>query len=155
MKNVSIIAVIPLLLFGCANNHPSVAPEKNIIPEPAVVAAPHNCQFPQDQKRRVFHSMYADQDSADKAYAKLSAYSPEMQYLQLMMTARQESIDSSTRNVGGDLGYIKFASFDKSFATAVFHLPLKRLSHPIQSKFGWHIVWVSDALDIKTNAPCE
>lgn len=153
MKSIVILSAISLLLLGCAN-HP--ASDKVIkVATPAVVSAPHNCQFPQDQKRRVFHSMYADQESAEKAYEKLSAYSPELQYFQLMMTARQESIDSSTRNVGGDLGYIKFASFDKSFATAVFHLPLKRLSHPIQSKFGWHIVWVSDALDIKTNAPCE
>ena len=153
MKSISLVAVIPLLFIGCAN-HPVA--DKTVTPESSVAASvPHNCQFPQDQKRRVFHSMYADQESAEKAYTKLSAYSPELQYLQLMMTARQESIDSSTRNAGGDLGYIKFSSFDKSFATAVFHLPLKRLSHPIQSKFGWHIVWVSDALDIKTNAPCE
>lgn len=153
MKSISLVAVIPLLFIGCAN-HPVA--DKTATPKSSFAAStPHNCQFPQDQKRRVFHSMYVDQDSADKAYAKLSAYSPELQYLQLMMTARQESIDSSTRNVGGDLGYIKFATFDKSFATAVFHLPLKRLSHPIQSKFGWHIVWVSDALDMKTNAPCD
>jgi parvulin-like peptidyl-prolyl isomerase len=32
---------------------------------------------------------------------------------------------------------------------------LKTLSHPIQSKFGWHLVWVSDALDINSNVPCE
>jgi parvulin-like peptidyl-prolyl isomerase len=99
--------------------------------------------------------MYRDQASAEKAYLKLSAYSPELQFLQLINTARLESIDSSTRDRGGDLGYIKFATFDKSFATAVFHLPLKTLSHPIQSKFGWHLVWVSDALDINSNVPCE
>jgi hypothetical protein len=151
MKSVLMITAISLLFVGCASNHPIVIPQINTL----TVAVPHNCQTRQDEKRRVFQSMYRDQASAEKAYLKLSAYSPELQFLQLINTARLESIDSSTRDRGGDLGYIKFATFDKSFATAVFHLPLKTLSHPIQSKFGWHLVWVSDALDINTNVPCE
>lgn len=151
MKRVTFITAIPILLLGCSTHPPISSPVNSM----GTAVVPQNCQTAQDQKRRVFHSMYKDQQSAESAYAKLSSYGHELQFLQLMNTARQESIDSSTRNNGGDLGYITFGRFDKAFSTAVFHLPLKTLSHPIQSLFGWHLVWVSDALDIKTNVHCE
>jgi hypothetical protein len=156
MKCVLMVTAIPLLFIGCASHHPIVS-SSNVISQINAVAVvvPHSCKTRQDEKRRVFHIMYKDQTTAEKAYLKLSAYSNELQFLQLMNTARLESIDSSTRDRGGDLGYIKFGTFDKSFSTAVFHLPLKTLSHPIQSQFGWHLVWVSSALDINSNVPCE
>jgi PPIC-type PPIASE domain len=135
------------LLLGTA--HQSMA-----TPADVAVVVPQHCQTAQHEKRRVFHSMYADQQSAERAYAKITSYDRASQFLQLISAARRESIDSSTRDHGGDLGYITFGRFDKSFATSVFHQPLKTLSHPINSLFGWHLVWVSDALDIKTNQPC-
>ena len=162
MKRVALLTAISLLVLGCATTPQSVE-QKNAVEQvntiveqtKAPVVVPPTCSSPQDIKYRVFHSMYSDQPSAEDAYAKIIANSSVPQFFQLMTVARNESIDSDSRDRGGDLGYIKIASFDKSFGTAVSHLPLKKLSHPIQSKFGWHLVWVSDALDVKTNVHCR
>ncbi len=167
MERIAIIAAITLSVLGCATTPQQVEPKvnvesktpinaKNIIEKTdTTVAEKPICSSPQDIKYRVFHSMYSDQPSAEAAYGKIIANTAAPQFFQLMTVARTESIDSDSRDRGGDLGYIKIASFDKSFGTAVSHLPLKKLSHPIQSKFGWHLVWVSDALDIRTNQHCR
>jgi hypothetical protein len=161
MKKLAIITLIPLLVLGCTATPEkielknTVKQQNNIEPVNNTIAVKPICSNPQDVKYHVFHSMYADQQYAENAYSHIIANTSEPQFLQLMAHARNESIDSDSRDIGGDLGYIKIASFDKSFGTAVSHLPLKKLSHPIQSKFGWHLVWVSDALDIKTNMPCR
>jgi len=167
MKRVALLTAISLLVLGCATTHHSVEKKNTVEPnnnvkqlnnieknDKAAVVNPI-CSSPQDIKYRVFHSMYTDQPTAEAAYAKIIANNRVPQFIQLMTVARKESLDSDTRDRGGDLGYIKIASFDKSFGTTVSHLPLKTLSHPIQSKFGWHLVWVSDALDIKTNQHCR
>ena len=161
MKKLAIITLIPLLVLGCTTTPEkielknTVKQQNNIEPVNNTIAVKPICSNPQDIKYRVFHSMYADQQSAENAYSHIIAKPSEPQFLQLMAHARNESIDTDSRDRGGDLGYIKIASFDKSFGTAVSHLPLKKLSHPIQSKFGWHLVWVSDALDVKTNVHCR
>ncbi len=146
-RKAFLIAILTLLLV---TTHQSSAILVDI-----QVVVPHHCQTAQNQKRRVFHSMYSDQQSAERAYSKITSYDRESQFLQLITAAGRESIDSLTRDRSGDLGYITFGRFDKAFSTSVFHLPLKTLSHPIVSLFGWHLVWVSDALDIKTNQHCE
>ena len=155
MKRVVLLTSISLLVLGCATTHQSVEPKSKIEQINTLELVKPICSNPQDIKYRVFHIMYKDQQPAVDAYAKIIANTSVPQFFQLMTVARTESIDIDTRDRGGDLGYIKIASFDKSFGTAVSHLPLKKLSHPIQSKFGWHLVWVSDALDIKTNQHCR
>lgn len=155
MERIAIIAVIALSVLGCTTTHQKLEPKSNIEQNNTPVIVHPICSSPQDIKYRVFHSMYADQQPAEDAYTKITANTSVPQFFQLMTVARKESIDTDSRDRGGDLGYIKIASFDKSFGTAVSHLPLKKLSHPIQSKFGWHLVWVSDALDIKTNQHCR
>lgn len=162
MKSVVLLTAIPLLLLGCATTHQSIEKKKSIEQTNTIVEQTNTtevvkpiCSSPQDIKYRVFHSMYSDLPSAEAAYTKILANTTVPQFFQLMTVARKESIDSDSRDRGGDLGYIKIASFDKSFGTAVSHLPLKKISHPIQSKFGWHLVWVSDALDVKTNQHCR
>lgn len=162
MKSIVLLTAIPLLLLGCATTHQSVE-KKNSVEQTNTIVEQKNttevvkpiCSSPQDIKYRVFHSMYTDQSSADATYAKIIANTSVPQFFQLMTVARKESIDSDSKDKGGDLGFIKIAHFDKSFGTAVSHLPLKKLSHPIQSKFGWHLVWVSAALDIRTNQHCR
>ncbi len=173
MKRVALLTSISVLVLGCTTTHQSVEPnhivkqqsttelknniepKTNTVQTDTAVEMKPICSSPQDIKYRVFHSMYSDEQIAEKAYLKITANTSVPQFFQLMATARKESIDIDTRDKGGDLGFIKIANFDKSFGTAVSHLPLKKLSHPIQSKFGWHLVWVSDALDIKTNQHCR
>jgi peptidyl-prolyl cis-trans isomerase SurA len=56
--------------------------------------------------------------------------------------AHAESEDPGSANDGGDLGWISPGELVPEFEKALDTLPLKTLSEPIQSRYGWHIAEV-------------
>jgi peptidyl-prolyl cis-trans isomerase SurA len=56
--------------------------------------------------------------------------------------AHAESEDPGSANDGGDLGWVSPGEVVPEFEKALDALPLKTLSEPIQSRFGWHIAEV-------------
>jgi peptidyl-prolyl cis-trans isomerase D len=57
--------------------------------------------------------------------------------------ARRESADSVSAAKGGDLGEWTRGSMDPAFDAAAFTLPLKTLSQPVLSQFGYHLIEVT------------
>lgn len=57
--------------------------------------------------------------------------------------AKEKSTDGS-KDKGGDLGVIPYndPNMDKTFMTAAIALPVGKISAPVQSQFGWHIIKV-------------
>ena len=56
--------------------------------------------------------------------------------------AKQLSDDSGSKEAGGDLGLRARSFFDGDFARAAFTLPLKKVSDPVQTRFGYHVIEV-------------
>jgi peptidyl-prolyl cis-trans isomerase D len=57
--------------------------------------------------------------------------------------AIRESSDSATAAKGGDLGEWTKGSMDPAFDSAAFALPLKTVSKPVLSEFGYHLIEIS------------
>jgi peptidyl-prolyl cis-trans isomerase D len=63
--------------------------------------------------------------------------------------ARKESADSGTAARGGELGWISRhqAGFDPAFLAGLRGLPVGRVSEPVPSRFGYHLIRVDSARD--------
>lgn len=114
----------------------------------------NNCKTRKQTKIRVFHSMYSDEETANLAYAKIIKQSKSNILHGLKLEAKKNTIDPASKQNSGDLGFVPGDSFDQNFDDAVFSLPLKKLSKPLQSEYGWHLVWVDAAKDVDTDLPC-
>ena len=58
--------------------------------------------------------------------------------------AAKVSVDASSRDKGGELGWIERNSSVPKFEQAVFAAPVGILPQPVQTRFGYHIVEVQD-----------
>jgi peptidyl-prolyl cis-trans isomerase D len=56
--------------------------------------------------------------------------------------ARRESSDTLSGRDGGELGEMQRSSVDSAFGAAALSLPLNRLSEPVLSRFGYHLIEV-------------
>src|SRR4051812_733792 len=57
--------------------------------------------------------------------------------------ARRESADSASATKGGELGEWTKGSMDPAFDSAAFRLPLKTVSSPVLSQFGFHLIEIT------------
>ena len=73
--------------------------------------------------------------------------------------ARAVSEDPQSATEGGDLGWLSPGDTAPDFEQAVSKMPLKQLSEPIRSRFGWHLIEVleqrsHDVTDEKKKEDC-
>ena len=58
--------------------------------------------------------------------------------------ASDVSLDSGSKQMGGDLGYLARGQTVPEFENVAFNTPVGKISEPFQSQFGWHILTVED-----------
>ncbi|WP_148716352.1 peptidylprolyl isomerase [Chitinolyticbacter meiyuanensis] len=63
--------------------------------------------------------------------------------------AKEKSIDKNSGQNGGDLGWANPNSFVPEFGNALKELQKGKLSEPVKSQFGWHIIKLDDVRDAK------
>jgi parvulin-like peptidyl-prolyl isomerase len=86
---------------------------------------------------RASHILVNNPKLADKIYKKATAGKD------FAKLARKFS-DCPSGNNGGDLGYFTRGKMVKEFEDAAFSMQPGQLSQPIQTKFGYHIIKVTD-----------
>jgi peptidyl-prolyl cis-trans isomerase D len=85
-------------------------------------------------------------NAADTAFAKARADSARAAILggePFADVARRESADSVSAAAGGELGEWTKGSMDPAFDSAAFAMPLKKVSEPVLSQFGFHIIEIT------------
>jgi peptidyl-prolyl cis-trans isomerase C len=58
--------------------------------------------------------------------------------------AKKKSIEPGAAESGGDLGYFTKDQMVPEFADAAFKLDKGKVSDPVKSQFGWHVIKVED-----------
>ena len=94
-------------------------------------------------------------DSSDTASARARADSLRREILAgrpFDEVAKLESADTVSGRQGGDLGEWNRGAFDPAFDSAAFAMPLNRLSEPVLSQFGFHLIEVQSRKGTKAKA---
>ena len=63
---------------------------------------------------------------------------------EFILYAKKFSTDKASGFKGGDLGYQRSDNLVKEFSDVMKNTPLKKISDPFQSRYGWHILYVEN-----------
>lgn len=58
------------------------------------------------------------------------------------LMAKQYSLDAASAVKGGDLGWVNPGELVPEFEKTMNKLPLHKVSHPVKTQFGWHLIEV-------------
>ncbi len=85
-----------------------------------------------------FHILVSTEDLARELYERATS-GADFQAL-----ARTNSIDETPAATGGDLGWFTAEAMVEPVTDAAFSLEPGDISEPVESQFGWHIIYVED-----------
>lgn len=97
---------------------------------------------PEDEVR-ARHILLENEEDAKKVVARLEAGED------FAKVAGEVSKDPGSAKEGGDLGYFTKDRMVKEFADAAFALEPGKVSAPVKSQFGWHVIKVEEKRDRK------
>jgi len=131
MKKISLMLLFVLMVFtGVAKADSSID-----LMLPPVLNSNQDCSV--YTQVRASHILVKTQAQAIKIRQEITAGKS------FADAAREYSICPS-KDDGGDLGYFCRGMMVPEFEDAAFNLPIGRLSEPVQTEFGWHLILVTD-----------
>ena len=98
------------------------------------------------EQRRVSHILVTGEEGAEED-ARVRAEALRARVLageSFEAVAREASEDSGSAEQGGDLGFEGRGVWDPAFEEMAFSLPVGKLSEPVRSAFGFHLIRVTD-----------
>jgi peptidyl-prolyl cis-trans isomerase C len=90
------------------------------------------------EKRHLRHLVVKTEDEAKQALTRIKG--PET----FEAVAKDVSLDTSTKDQGGDLGTVAKAQLDPAFGAAAFSAAKGGTFGPVETKNGWHVGLVED-----------
>jgi peptidyl-prolyl cis-trans isomerase D len=124
--------------------------------EEAKIAAFHKenaARFDQKKKVRVRHVLAKVAPGADDAPARQKIAQARERLAKgedFARVARDLSDDASTRNRGGEIGFVSEGLFDDTLARAALALEKGQVSEPVRSASGWHLLQAEEIIPAKT-----
>lgn len=88
------------------------------------------------EARTVRHILLDNKDDAVKLAATIHSLAD------FEKAANEHSKDPGNQGKGGSLGSIHEKDVVPAFSKVAFKLPENKLSEPVQTNFGWHLIWV-------------
>ncbi len=110
----------------------------------------HKDQFQVPEERKMRHILIsvaenADQEKQDEAKAKAEEIYQRLQNGEdFSAVAKEVSEDPGSKDQGGDLGWVSPGVMVKPFEDAAFALEKDKISKPVRSPFGYHLIQVTD-----------
>lgn len=105
------------------------------------------------ERRKISHILFMVNDKIDDktALEKAVKAQQELATKDFVTVAKEMSEDKLTAKTGGDLGLFNVGAMEKSLEDAATALKLNEVSKPVKSKFGYHLIKVTElsAGDIK------
>lgn len=98
----------------------------------------NRAQFDQPAQAKARHILVPDLKTAQKVEADLKAGKD------FAAEAKQYSNDPGSRDKGGDLGWFRKGAMVPAFDAYAFSAPIGKISDPVKSPFGYHIIQVED-----------
>jgi peptidyl-prolyl cis-trans isomerase C len=92
------------------------------------------------EKRQLRHLVVKTEDEAKKALNRITG--PET----FEGVAKDVTLDTSTKDQGGELGTVSKAQLDPTFGAAAFGADKGATFGPVQTKNGWHVGLVEDVM---------
>jgi hypothetical protein len=86
------------------------------------------------------HILVATRAEAEDVYGRVR----DATRAEFASVARKESTEDGADRTGGDLGSSPATQFVPEFANAVAALEPGEVSQPVQSQFGWHVIYLAD-----------
>ncbi|HTX02155.1 MAG TPA: peptidylprolyl isomerase [Candidatus Acidoferrales bacterium] len=98
----------------------------------------NHAMFDKPEQVRARHILVPDLKTAEMVEAKLKAGG------NFAALAKQYSADPASKDKGGELGFFGHGQMVQPFDQAAFSLPIGKISEPVKSPFGYHIIQVEE-----------
>jgi peptidyl-prolyl cis-trans isomerase C len=96
-----------------------------------------------NKEYKLSHILLENEDDAKKVAAQLKKGA------KFAKVAKAKSKDPGSADKGGDLGWSVPANFVQPFAEAASKLAKGKVSDPVQTQFGWHVIKLEDTRELK------
>ena len=98
------------------------------------------------ERRKISHILFIVNDKVDDKTAseKAQKAKQDLANKDFAALAKEISDDKVTAKTGGDLGLFNAGTMEKPFEEAVMTLKVGEVSNPVKSKFGYHLIKVTE-----------